>query len=224
MLAETSTCQNEVSTSRSDPLIRNSIRLGIAALATFAVTFGPAAIAQAKVHCHPAGAQALASDSFARVYGLNGHAYVCIKSSGKATQLHDASPTTNKFAIAGKFVAWSSDPDTSDPNNPQQGPANSVVTVMRISDRFVNDYWYPFQTNENIDKVVVASDGAAAWAMTPNPADGSFTEVQGTDRNNHPPDQFSDDHADLNGNSLKISGKTVTWQYTDGTSGSQTLF
>ena len=204
-------------------MIRNSIRLGTAALATFTVTLGPVAAAQAKQHCHPSGSQTLASDSYARVYGLGANAYVCVKSNGKTTQLHNASPASNKFALGGKFVAWSSDPDTS-ASDPQSGPQNSVVTVMRVSDRSVNDYWYPFQTNENVDKIVVASDGAAAWAMTPNPADGSYTIVQGTDRQGHPADQFSDDHADLLGRSLKISGKTVSWQYTDGTSGSQVLF
>ncbi len=205
-------------------MIRSSIRLGIAALASAAVTLAPAAIAQAKQHCQPPGSHTLASDSYARVYGLHGKVYVCVKSSGKTSQLQGASPATNKFALGGKYVGWSSDPNTSDPNNPQSGPANSVVTVMRISDRSVNDYWYPFQTNENVDKIVVASDGAAAWAMTPVPADGSFTDVQGTDRPNHPADQFSDDHADVIGSSLQIHGKTVSWRYTDGTSGSQTLF
>ncbi len=206
-------------------MTRNSIRLGIAALASVAATLGPAALAQAKApHCHPSGAQALASDSYARVYGLNGHAYVCIKSSGKTSQLQGASPATNKFALGGKWVGWSSDPNTSDPNNPQSGPANSVITVMRIPDHFVSDQWYPLQTNENVDKIVVAGDGAAAWALTPNPADGSYTIVQGTDRQGHPADQFSDDHTDLIGSSLKLSGKTVSWQYTDGTSGSQNLF
>jgi hypothetical protein len=137
-------------------MIRNSIRLSIAALATFTVILGPVAAAQAKQHCHPSGSHTLASDSYARVYGLGGNAYVCVKSNGKTTQLRNASPATNKFAIGGKFVGWSSDPDTSG-SDPQSGPQNSVVTVMRISDRSVNDYWYPFQTNENVDKIVVAS-------------------------------------------------------------------
>ncbi len=201
-------------------MTRNSIRLGIAALASAAVTLVPAALAQAKPqHCHIGGAQTLASDSYARVYGLGGHAYVCIKSSGKTSQLQGASPATNKFALGGKWVGYSSDPA-----GDQSGPANSVITVMHIPDHFVSDQWYPFQTNENVDKIVVAGDGAAAWALTPNPADGSYTIVQGTDRMGHPADQFSDDHTDLIGSSLKLSGKTVSWQYTDGTSGSQNLF
>lgn len=206
-------------------MIRTSIRLGIAAAASLAVTLGPAAIAQAKApHCHRPGTQTLATDSYARVYGLNGHAYVCIKSSGKTTLLQGASPATNKFALGGKWVGWSSDPVV-DPTDPQPGLPNSVVTVMRIPDHFVSDQWYPLQTNENVDKLVVASDGAAAWAISPPPGDdSSYTIVQGTDRQGHPADQFSDDHADLIGSSLKISGKTVSWQYTDGTSGSQALF
>ncbi len=205
-------------------MIRSSIRLGIAALASFAVTLGPAAIAQAKQHCQPSGSQTLVSDSYARVYGINGSAYVCVKSSGKTTLLHGASPATNKFALGGKYVGWSSDPDTSG-SDPQSGPPNSVITVMRIPDHFVNSYWYPFQTNENIDKIVVAGDGAAAWAISPEPGDdSSYTIVQGTDRMGHPADQFSDDHTDLIGSSLQIHGKTVSWKYIDGTSGSQSLF
>jgi hypothetical protein len=206
-------------------MIRTSIRLGIAALASATMTLVPAALAQAKPqHCHVGSSHTLASDSYARVYGLNGNAYVCIKSSGKTTKLQGASPSASQFALGGKYVGWSSDPVV-DPTDPQPGLPNSVVTVMRIPDHFVNDRWYPLQTNENVDKIVVASDGAAAWAISPPPGDdSSYTIVQGTDRQGHPADQFSDDHTDLIGSSLSIHGKTVTWQYTDGTSGSQNLF
>jgi hypothetical protein len=45
-----------------------------------------------------------------------------------------------------------------------------------------------------IDKIVVLGDGAAAWAMSPTPnSDSNYTDIQGTDRSNHPADQFSDD-------------------------------
>lgn len=96
---------------------------------------------------------------------------------------------------------------------------------MRISDRFINERWYPGELNETIEKIVVLSDGAAAWAMTPpGGSDGSFTEIRGTDRAGHPADQFSDDHTDVIGSSLRVrGGKTITWKYADHTSGTQTL-
>ncbi len=51
---------------------------------------------------------------------------------------------------------------------------------MHIPNRSVNKYWYPFQTNETVDKLVVLSDGATAWAITPpgGASDGNFTIVQ----------------------------------------------
>jgi hypothetical protein len=202
-------------------MIRNRTRLGLAALATLAASLAPAAAAQAKQTCRPAHSHTLASDSYARVYGKNGNAYVCVKASGRTTRLQHASPASDQFALGGKWVGWSS----SDPTDPSVLP-NSIVTVMHNPDHFINDQWYPGQLNETVDKIVVLSDGAAAWAMTP-PAgsDSSFTEIQGTDRNNHPADQFSDDHADVIGTSLQIvGGKTIGWKYTDGTSGTQALY
>jgi hypothetical protein len=192
-------------------------RLALTAAAALGTALIPAAAASAKVHCQPSGSHTLVSSSYARVYGKGTSAYVCIKSSGKTTKLTGADPSSDRFALGGHYVGWSS----SDPTDPSV-PPHSIVTVMRISDRSIDGYWYPFQTNETIDRIVVASDGAAAWSMTPN--DGSFTQVQGTDRLHHPADQFSDDHADVKGSSLKISGKTVSWRYVDGTSGSQNLF
>jgi hypothetical protein len=206
-------------------MIRTSTRsrLALAALATIAASFGPATLAQAKQTCKPKHSSTLASDSYARVYGKNGNAYVCVRASGRTTLLQGASSTGDQFALGGKYVGWSSSP-APDPTNPSLLP-HSIVTVMHIPDRFINDQWYPFELNETADKIVVLSDGAAAWAMTPPASDGSFTEVQGTDRMGHPADQFSDDHADVVGSSLRVlSGKTITWQYVDGTSGTQTLF
>jgi hypothetical protein len=201
-------------------MIRNRTRLGLAALATIAASLAPAAAAQAKQTCHPAHAQTLASDSYARVYGKNGNAYVCVKSSGKTTRLQNASPASDQFALGGKWVGWSS----SDPTDSTILP-HSIVTVMHIPDHFVNSQWYPFQLNETADKIVVLSDGAAAWAMTPPAGDSSYTQIQGTDRSNHPADQFSDDHTDVIGSSLHvIGGKTIGWNYNDNTSGTQTLY
>ena len=202
-------------------MIRSRTRLALAALTTIAATLAPAALAQAKQSCSPRHSQTLASDGYARVYGKHGNAYVCVKRTGRTTILHNASPAGDQFALGGRYVGFSS----SDPTDATV-PPHSIVTVMHIPDRFVNDYWYPFQTNETVDKIVVLSDGAAAWAMTPTPGgDSTFTDVQGTDRVNHPPDQFSDDHTDVVGSSLRVmSGKTITWSYSDGTTGTQALY
>ena len=205
-------------------MIATRTRLAASALCTLAVSLGTAGLAQAKQTCSPRHATTLASDSYARVYGMNGNAYVCVRSNNKTSKLNGASPSGDQFALGGKFVAYTTSA-APDPNNPSLLP-HSIVTVMHIPDHGVNASWYPFDTNETVDKVVVLSDGAAAWAMTPAPGgDGNLTQIQGTDRNNHPPDQFSDDHADVIGSSLHVTGgKTIAWRYVDGTSGSQMLF
>ncbi len=202
-------------------MIRTTTRIALAAAATFAASLGPAALAQASVKCQPHASHTITQNSSVRVYSKNGNAYACYRGTGKTTLLQNADPSSDTFAVGGKWVGWSS----SDPSDSSVLP-HSIVTVMRTSDRFVNDRWYPGQLNETIDKIVVLSDGAAAWAITP-PAgdDSSFTIVQGTDRAGHPADQFSDDHTDLVGSSLHlISGKTIGWKYTDGTTGTQVLF
>ena len=208
-------------------ITRNALRLGLASITTFAVSLGPAALAHANSSrsCNPRHSQALAHDSYARVYGKNGSAYVCINANGRTARLAGASPSADQFALGGKWVGWSSNP-VIDPSNPQPDVPHSVVTVMHIPDHFINDRWYPGQLNETIDKIVVLSDGAAAWAMTPpTGSDSSFTEVQGTDRSGHPADQFSDDHTDVIGGSLRLlHGKMITWRYIDGTSGTQALY
>jgi hypothetical protein len=206
-------------------ITRNALRLGLASVSTLAVSLGATAVAQAKPqHCQPAGAHTLVANNYARVYGKNGKAYACVRSSGKTLQLAGADPSSDQFAIGGRFVGWSSSSDPNADPGTQLLP-HSVITVMHLPDGHVDDYRYPFETNETVDKIVVASDGAAAWAITP-PAnsDSAFTIVQGTDRQSHPEDQFSDDHADLIGASLSIHGKTVTWRYVDGTTGSQKLY
>jgi len=209
--------------------INSKSRLAIATLATLAVALAPAAAqAKGKVKpktCGPSQATTLVQNGYARVYGANGNAYVCIKGTRTAAvQLAGASTSGDTFALGGTYVGWSSSTDpTADPGT--QLLAHSVVTVMHIPDGKIDDTRYPYETNETVDKIVIASDGAAAWAMTPPPnSDGSFTTVQGTDRQSHPEDQFSDDHADTIGTSLSIHGKTVTWQYVDGTTGSENLF
>jgi hypothetical protein len=199
-------------------MIRHVTRISLAAAATTVAALAPAAAAQASQHCHPHGSVGIVANRFARAYARTGSVYVCIKSSGKTTKLKGANPAY-PVALGGKWVGWSSD-------QPGGGVPNSTVTVMHIPNRSVNKYWYPFQTNETVDEIVVLSDGATAWAITPQDGgDGNYTIVQGTDRMNHPPDQFSDDHTDLVGTSLHQTGpKTVSWKYTDGTTGSQTLY
>jgi hypothetical protein len=202
-------------------MIRKSTRIALAAAATFAASLGPTALAQASARCQPHGSHTITQNGSVRVYSKSGNAYACYKGSGKTTLLQNASPSSDKFAVGGKWVGWSS----SDPTDSSVLP-HSIITVMRTSDRFINDRWYPGQLNETIRKIVVLSDGAAAWAITPEPgSDSSFTIVQGTDRAGHPADQFSDDHTDLVASSLHlISGKTIGWKYTDGTTGKQVLF
>ena len=201
-------------------MIRNTIRIATTALVTAAAVIAPAAAQakQQKQHCKPAGAQTLASDSYARVYGLNGKAYVCVKSNGKRTLLTDATPSADKFALGGKYVGWT----WTDPTD-QSSPPDSVITVMHIPDHNVDSYFYPFHTNLKVTKLVVVSDGAAAWAL-PEDQDGPAI-VQGTDRAGNPPDQLSDDSKTLVGSSLHvISGRTIGWSYSDGTTGSQALY
>jgi hypothetical protein len=192
-------------------MLRTTTRLSLAAAATFAVSLAPAAVAQAKQSCKPANSKTIVSNNYASVYGKNGKAYVCIKASGKTNRLGDASPFSDVFALGGKWVAYSS------------GPQDSVVTVMRIPDRYVDHYWYPFDTNMHVEGLVVKADGAAAWAAT-STQDGS-TLVQGTDRYHHPADQFSDDQKTVVTTSLRsLSGKTIGWSYSDGSSGTTSLF
>jgi hypothetical protein len=187
-------------------------RMAVAALATFAASLAPAALAQATAQtCKPRHSTTLAGDGYARVYGKNGNAYVCVKANGRTTRLRGATPGNDVFALGGKYVAYSS------------GPQDSIVTVMHIPNRRVNPYSYPFDTNMHVEGIVVKSDGAAAWAAT-SPSDGS-TLVQGTDRSNHPPDQFSDDSRTVVTTSLRsLHGKAIGWSYTDGGSGTATLY
>jgi hypothetical protein len=201
-------------------MIRKTTRLALAAAATFAASLGPAALAQASVRCQPHGSHTITQNGQVRVYSKNGNAYACYMGSGRTTRLKNASPSSDRFALGGRYVGWSS----SDPTDSTVLP-HSIITVMRASDRSVNSRWYPGELNETIDKIVVLSDGAAAWAITPEPGSDGFSIVQGTDRAGHSADQFSDDHTDLVGSSLHlISGKTIGWKYADGTKGTQALF
>ena len=124
-------------------MIRKPTRLALAAAATFAASLGPAALAQASVKCQPHGSHTITQDSQVRVYGKNGSAYACYKGSGRTTLLQNASPSSDRFAVGGKWVGWSS----SDPTDSTVLP-HSIITVMRASDRFINSRWYPGELNE----------------------------------------------------------------------------
>jgi hypothetical protein len=169
-------------------------------------------LASASQHCQPKGSTTLASDSYARVYAKTGNAYVCVKSTGATTRLKGASPSSDRFALGGQWVAYSS------------GATHSVVNVMHIPNRGIPS-GFPFDTGDRVNRVVVKPDGAVAWAATPQPAGSGFTYVQGTDRRNHSPDQFSDDTKNVVGSSLRsLAGHAISWRYTDGSTGNTNLF
>ena len=77
-------------------------------------------LASASQRCQPNGSRTLASDSYARVYGKTGNAYVCVKATGATTRLKGASPVNDRFALGGQWVAYSS------------STTHSVVNVMHI--------------------------------------------------------------------------------------------
>ena len=203
-------------------MIRHLTRFGLASL-VMAAALVPASLAQArtKPKCQPSHSQTLAGNSYARVYGRLGSAYVCVRATGRVTLLQNASPVGDRFALGGKYVGWSS----SDPLDPSVLP-HSIVTVMHIPDQSVNDRWYPGLLNQRIEKIVVISDGAAVWGLAADPNDDTTNAIiQGTDRYGHPADQFSDDHTTVNPQSLHLlGGKTVGWSYSDGTTATQTLY
>jgi hypothetical protein len=209
-------------------MFRNAkTRLGLGAIAAMcAVSLVPAA-AQAKHHpkpkCQPKSSHLVVQNGYARVYTKGNAAYVCIKSNGRTSRLNGAN-AADQFALGGRYVGFTNAilPD-SDPGS--MIPPHSVVNVIHIPDHRNASQYFPFGTGEKVNRLVVASDGAAAWSMTPAPGgDQPYTTVQGTDRGGHTPDQFSDDHADTIGTSLRLNGKKVTWRYTDGTTGSRNLF
>ncbi len=181
---------------------------GVAAVG--AVAFGSAQAAT--THC--TSGTTLAADSYARVYAnVHGNAFVCVKATGKTRRLSGGT-TSGHFALGGKWVAWTS----------TGSATNSQVTVMHIPDGLVPST-YPFDTNDNIGKVVVKSDGAAAWAATPSDYPDTMRYVQGTDRSNHPPDQLSDDTKDVKPGTLRsLAGHAIGWHYTDGSTGSANLY
>lgn len=159
--------------------------------------------------CDRAHTLTLASSSVARVYGTGTDAaFACLKSTNRSTKLKGASASQDAFALAGTWVGWTS-------------AQRTTVTVMNIRTRTIPSQ-FPFGVNDFVVRIVVKSDGAAAWAA--NVSDGT-SYVQGLDRRNHPPDQFSNDTKFVRGVSLQSgAGRQISWKYTDGTTGTARLF
>jgi hypothetical protein len=186
------------------------LAIGLAAIGALALGSAQAAT----THC--AGGMTLASDSKARVYSVShsSSVFACLKSNGQRRKLAGASSTASHFALGGTWVAWTSN-----------GSANqSEVRVMHITNGAI-PATFPFDTNDQVDKVLVKSDGAAAWAATPSDYPNTLRYVQGFDRNNHSADQLSDDTKDVRpGTLVSDPGHEISWHYTDGSTGTAQLF
>jgi hypothetical protein len=159
--------------------------------------------------CDRAHSLTLASNSSARIYGTAADAaFACLKSTNRATRLKNASASQDAFELAGTWVGWTS-------------AQRTTVTVMNIRTRKIPGQ-FPFTVGDFVVRIVVKTDGAAAWAA--NVSDGT-SYVQGLDRRNHSPDQFSNDTKFVRGVSLQSgAGHTISWKYTDGTTGTARLF
>lgn len=159
--------------------------------------------------CDRAHSLTLASNSAARVYGTRTDAaFACLKSTNRSTRLKGASASQDVFVLTGTWVGWTSQQRT-------------TVTVMNIRTRKIPGS-FPFGVGDLVVRIAVKSDGAAAWAA--DVSDGT-SYVQGLDRRNHSPDQFSDDTKFVRGASLRSgSGHQISWQYTDGSTGTARLF
>jgi hypothetical protein len=159
--------------------------------------------------CARAHSLTLASDSSARIYGTGTDAaFACLKSTNRSIQLKGASASQDVFALTGAWVGWTSQQRT-------------TVAVMNIRTRTIPSP-FPFGVGDVVVRIVVKSDGAAAWAA--DVSDGT-SYVQGMDRRNHSPDQFSDDAKFVRGVSLRSGpGRQIGWQYTDGSTGTAHLF
>ncbi len=159
--------------------------------------------------CDRAHSLTLASNSFARIYGTGTDAtFACLKSTNRSTRLKGASASQDVFSLAGIWVGWTS-------------AQRTTVAVMNIRTRTIPNQ-FPFGVGDFVARIVVKSDGAAAWAA--DVSDGT-SYVQGLDRRNHSPDQFSNDTKFVRGASLQSgAGHKISWKYTDGTTGTAQLF
>jgi hypothetical protein len=185
--------------------------IGLAGLSALATNSAQASASSNTIthSCARAHSLTLASNSSARIYGTGTDAaFACLKSTNRSTRLTGASASQDVFALAGTWVGWTSQQRT-------------TVAVMNIRTRTIPSQ-FPFGIGDVVVRIVVKSDGAAAWAA--DVSDGT-SYVQGTDRRNHEPDQFSDDTKFVRGASLQSgTGHQISWQYTDGTTGTARLF
>ncbi len=202
-------------------------RAGLAAVAAAVAVVGTAS-AQAKPSCSRPHSKTLASGRLARVYGRKGKVYVCLKSGGETTLLKGARPRCqtgpnvyicDRFALGGKWVAWTA-------NNPSDVDViGGRLSVMYIPTRSVNHRWYPTgHLDGQVYKIVVLSDGAAAWTEAePDGEGGAFAVgVFGTDARNQPIARLDTCGASINSqascyiaaHSLRAApGKVVKWKY-----------
>ncbi|HEV3311643.1 MAG TPA: hypothetical protein VG815_14115 [Chloroflexota bacterium] len=151
----------------------------------------------------------IANDGVARLYGnAADHAFACDLKNGKNRWLQGASASQDAFSLSGLYAAWSSN-------------GHEKVNVVEVDTGAIPNS-LPYNTNDYVVRIVVKNDGAVAWAANTT---GANPYVQGLDRKNHPPDQFSDDTKYVRGGTLHpTKGHGIAWSYTDGSSGSANLF
>ncbi len=198
-----------------------------ASLVALVASLAMSSAVQAKPACGPSHARTLTSNTFARVYAEKGKVYVCLKSNGRTTLLKGANPrcqtgpnvyVCDRFALGGKWVAWTR-------SNPSDVDVNGgIVTVMYMPTRSIDHRWYPSRDHAEIYKIVVLSDGAAAWAESVSDGGGGAFAVGafGTDLQNHAIDRLDTCGSDpsttascyIDPSSLQVlPGKTVGWRY-----------
>lgn len=208
---------------------KNRVRTAAAAgLACLPALFATTSAAQAKPSCNPAHSKTIVSNTFARVYGKKGKAFVCLRATGKSTLLKGGKPSCHKsdpgaecdvFALGGKWVAWT----RGNPNDVDV--TGGIVTVMNIRTRSVNHRWYPTASQGGeVYKIVVLTDGAAAWTESVSDGGGGAFAVAvfGTDRKQHSIDRLDSCGASvshtascyIDASSLRVvQPKSVGWKY-----------
>ena len=207
---------------------------GIFGLATGLAVVGAVALGSAQAatrRCTTGTGTTLASNSKARVYSsATGHTvWVCLRSNGHERLLDGALAGASHFALAGTWVAWTS-------NVAPYGQV--VVHVMHITNGAI-PYSFPWGLDYggSVNKVVVKSDGAAAWAATPSqecsPSSGCYPPipyVEGTDYASTPDLLYNPDLLSvLNdpvepGTLVSDAGHKISWHYEDGSTGTAELY